>query len=185
MQIPGYIYESPQVIFARLYDQLYRKTTGAPPPRLCRVLPQLYVGGQQYRRGLRRMTAQGITAVVNMREAQHDDAASGAAPPHYLHLPTVDNTPPTLDDLRHGVAFITQEIAQGGTVYIHCGVGVGRAPTMAAAYLVSTGMSIDDALAAIRRVRPFIWLNGKQRRQLETFAAALAQANPQQEQQVQ
>jgi len=33
---------------------------------------------------------------------------------------------------------------------------VGRAPTLAAAYLISTGMTLDEALATIRRTRPFI-----------------------------
>jgi protein-tyrosine phosphatase len=156
----------------RFGDQTVRLISGAPFSRLSRVTPQLYVGGQHYKRGWRRMQRQGITAIVNMREAHHRHANP---PERYLHLPTNDNTPPSLDDLRQGAAFIAEEIARGGCVYIHCGVGVGRAPTMAAAYLITTGMSAQDAISAIQKVRPFIHPTPTQRAQLERFAAEFRQ----------
>jgi protein-tyrosine phosphatase len=77
-----------------------------------------------------------------------------------------------LDDLRRGVAFIREEIARGGGVYIHCGAGVGRAPALAAAYLVSTGLSPQEAWARIRAVRPFIRPKPAQIEQIEQFAAS-------------
>lgn len=180
MRIPSYVKERPWAVAFRLYDQAHRKTFGAPPLYVCRVTPQLYVGGQQYKGALRVFQRRGITAVINMREAHHDDAAKGAAPAHYLHLPTSDHHPPTLDDLRTGADFIAQQVARGGAVYIHCGVGVGRAPTMAAAYLISTGIAPDDAIRMIRKVRPFIWINSAQRARLEEFAQFI-QAQPEAE----
>jgi len=48
---------------------------------------------------------------------------------------------------------------------------VGRAPTMAAAYLVQQGMTPQDAWASIRRVRPFIRPTPAQVAQIEAFAA--------------
>ncbi|MBI5292623.1 MAG: dual specificity protein phosphatase family protein, partial [Chloroflexi bacterium] len=47
-------------------------------------------------------------------------------------------------------------LGAGQGVYIHCGQGVGRAPTMAAAYLMSEGQSLRSAMDTIRQVRPFI-----------------------------
>jgi hypothetical protein len=41
-------------------------------------------------------------------------------------------------------------------VYVHCGSGVGRAPSLAAAYLISEGATLDDAVAKIQKARPFI-----------------------------
>lgn len=160
----------PRALMLRFGDQVVRISTGAPVKRLSAITPQLYIGGQQRARGLERMRALGITAVVNMREAKHDDLTKGLAPERYLHLPTRDNTPPSVDDLSRGVAFIQDEITRGGVVYVHCGVGVGRAPTMAAAYLIASGATPHDALAAIRKVRPFVHLTPGQRRQLEHFA---------------
>jgi protein-tyrosine phosphatase len=105
---------------------------------------------------------------------EFDDQEVDIAPPHYLYLPTVDDTAPSLEDLRRGVTFIEQEVDAGGAVYVHCGSGVGRAPTMAAAYLVHTGLTPDQAWKRIRRVRPFIRPTAVQVAQLEQFAAECA-----------
>lgn len=152
-------------------DQTVRAVTGAPTRRMSEVTAYLAVGGQHNRRGVRRLRERGFTAVVNMRR-ESDDAARGIALDRYLYLPTIDNTPPTLDHLRVGARFIGAEIARGGKVYVHCWEGVGRAPTMAAAYLVSAGMTPAEAWTMIRRVRPFIRPTPFQVAQLEAFARA-------------
>jgi protein-tyrosine phosphatase len=54
-------------------------------------------------------------------------------------------------------------------VYIHCAGGVGRAPTLAAAYFITQGMTLDEALALIRRTRPFIHIMPAQMDQLRQF----------------
>ncbi|MFP4396090.1 MAG: dual specificity protein phosphatase family protein, partial [Anaerolineales bacterium] len=138
-----------------LRDKIARRMTGFSPREISEVEPGLYVGGQHTRGGLARMLAEGIGAVVNMRE-ESDDAAREAAPEHYLWLPTTDDHAPTPEDLARGVGFITDHIAAKRGVYLHCASGVGRAPTMAAAYLVSKGMEVEAAWDAIRARRPFI-----------------------------
>ncbi len=157
-------------LMLRFYDQIRRKMTGAPVWHLSRVTPQLYLGGQHYPKGWAAMQQEGITAVVNLREAHHDDLARGIGGQHHLHLVTRDNTPPTLEDLQRGADFIARQIQQGGKVYIHCGVGVGRAPTQTAAYLIDQGLTPDEALRQIKAVRPFVHLTPGQRQQLEHFA---------------
>jgi predicted protein tyrosine phosphatase len=154
-------------------DHLIRIVTGANIHRLSRITPQLHVGGQYRRRGIPRMKQRGITAVVNMRK-EFDDAAAGIALPHYLYLPTVDDQAPTLEHLRTGSSFIADEIEAGGQVYVHCGSGIGRAATTAAAYLVTTGLSPEDAWAKIRQARPFIRPTEVQVRRLDEFAALVA-----------
>lgn len=158
------------VVFTWTWTRVYLWTVGRPVLRYCPVTPQLYVGGQFNARGWRWLAAHGLTADVNMR-SEFDDAAHGIAPDAYLWLPTHDDHAPTLAQLRTGVAFIRRGIEQGGKVYVHCGSGVGRAPTMAAAYLVSTGLSVDQAWALIRKTRPFIKPTRPQLAALEQFAA--------------
>ncbi len=160
----------PRPIALRFIDQLYRRLTGGPLWRLSAVSPQLLLGGQHYPRGYAAMRAYGISAIVNLREAHHNDVARGIGGPQHLHLPTIDNTAPTLLDLQRGVAFVRAEIESGGKVYIHCGVGVGRAPTLTAAYLISTGLSPAAALRQIKAARPFVHLTAGQRRALAEFA---------------
>ncbi len=150
-------------------DHLVRIITGAPIRGVSEITPQLHVGGQYRRRGWGRLRDRGVTAVVNMR-SEFDDEPAGLVPGRYLYLPTFDDYAPSLEDLCRGVEFIRREIERGGSVYIHCGAGVGRAPTMAAAYLVSTGLSPEEAWARIRKVRPFVRPKPAQVAQIRGFA---------------
>ena len=150
-------------------DHAVRIVTGAPLRRVSQITPQLHVGGQYRRRGWSRMEARGITAVVNMR-VEFDDQEAGIAPPRYLQLRVVDDQAPTLEQLAKGVAFMAEEVALKGAVYVHCGSGIGRAATMAAAYLISTGRTEPDAWALIRAARPFIRPTPQQLEQIQRFA---------------
>ena len=157
------------VSFLGLAEFFMRFVTGAPIQSLSQITPQLHISGQHQGRGWKTLSKRGITAMVNMR-TEFDDQAAGIAPPRYMHLKIIDNTPPTLEHLQAGSDFIAQELREGGKVYIHCAAGVGRAPTMAAAYLVSTGRSPADAWRQIRKVRPFIRPTAAQIAQVDAFA---------------
>lgn len=162
----------PIAIALRWYDVLHRRATGGPVWQLSQVAPNLLLGGQHYyQRGYARLLDHGVTAIVNMRaENSEDKSDSGRLP--QLCLATRDNTPPSMADLMRGVDFIRAELQRGGKVYIHCAVGCGRAPTMTAAYLISTGDSPQAALARIRHVRPFINPTRRQISVLDDFALA-------------
>ncbi len=164
----------PYAIALRFIDQLYRRLTGAPLWTLSAVKPKLLLGGQHYPRGYTAMSAYGIKSIVNMRESHHCDLTKQIGGQRHLHLPTIDNTPPLLEDLLRGVEFVSESIENGDAVYIHCGIGVGRAPTMAAAYLISLGLSPAEALRDIKRVRPFVHLTPAQRQTLDEFASLWA-----------
>lgn len=151
-----------------VYARGYTKVTGVPTLAFSRVTDQLYVGAQYNAAGRRVLDKHGIDYVVNMR-AEFDGAAHGLATAHYCHLPTIDDDAPSVEHLLQGAAFIHAATAAGGRVYVHCAGGVGRAPTMAAAYLITTGKSLDEALAMIRRVRPFIYVMPPQMATLRAF----------------
>lgn len=159
-----------------IIDQSARRIRGAPTERFTRITPQLHVGGQYSRKGWATLARRGITAAVSMR-GEYDDRGEGFLPPRYLHLPTVDNHAPTLEHLRQGVAFIGDELARGGQVYIHCWEGVGRGPTMLAAYFVCTGMKPSEAWAKIKAVRPFIRPMPDQIAQVDVLAAEYGRVN--------
>jgi len=150
-----------------------RQLFDRPPRSQCQVTPQLFVGPQFRQRGWRHLLSWGITGVVNLRR-EFDDCSLGVSIPHYLHLPTTDDDPILSEDLQRGVDFITREIDHGGKVYIHCGAGVGRAPTMAAAYLISQGDTPDQAYARIRATRSFIRPTRGQREELQRYYEQVA-----------
>ncbi len=145
--------------------------TGIPMIKFSQITPEIYVGPQYNRAGKRSLERQGITGDVNMR-IEFDDAAYGLALEHYCHLPTIDDDAPTVDHLNQGIAFIRQVTAEGGRVYIHCAGGVGRAPTMAAAYFISQGFSLEQAIELIKKSRPFIKIMPPQMAQLRQFEAS-------------
>lgn len=178
--IVGQMLKGIDILFARLREQgvpavrlwlrdhLLRALYGVSPPDTSRVAPGLYVGGQHYRRGLRRMAQQGLTASVSLRRSV-DDAARGVALQRHLWLPTTDDTPPSLTQLAEATEFIHSARQEGHGVYVHCASGVGRAPTTAAAYLVSLGLTPLEAWQLVRRARPFVRPKAAQSEQVERF----------------
>lgn len=164
----------PKAIVLRFFDQFSRKASGAPVWRLSKIRPFLYLGGQHYPKGWQEMLDEGITGIINMRETHHDDVKMGVGGEHHLHLATRDNTPVPIDYLQQAADFIAEEKKQGGKVYVHCGVGVGRAPSAVAAYLIKyENMSSTEAIKTIRAVRPFVHLTGTQRHAIEAFEAEI------------
>lgn len=67
-----------------------------------------------------------------------------------IHLPIPDFGTPRLDDLCTVVERINSAIEDGKKVLVHCLVGRGRSGTIAAAYLISTGFGVDDAIKHVR-----------------------------------
>ncbi|MDQ3098768.1 MAG: dual specificity protein phosphatase family protein [bacterium] len=155
----------------RVIDHAWNRLFGLPQAKRSMITPQLYLGGQYALRGINDMKKLGITSIVSMRmTSPRADNLTGFK---VLHLPTVDMTPPALEDLHKGVVFIKNEIDNKGKVYIHCHHGEGRGPSMVIAYLISTGLTYDDAHMLVKKVRTFINLNLPQVARLQEFEQSL------------
>jgi protein tyrosine phosphatase (PTP) superfamily phosphohydrolase (DUF442 family) len=104
-------------------------------------------GAQPGITGYRSLAARGVTTIVDLRpgEAAHkEDPALGALGLEVVHVPITDGRPPSPSQVRR---FVDIARASDGLVFVHCGEGVGRAGTMAAAYKVTTGKtSSSDAV---------------------------------------
>ena len=159
-----------KVTLTWLYGQGLPKVTGIPSQRYSRITDSIYIGPQFNSEGKRKLEQWGIFGTVNMR-IEFDDATHDLALEEYCYLPTVDEQAPTLEHLKQGVTFIKRIVSGGGKVYIHCAGGIGRAPTMAAAYFMSQGLSLDEALVLIKKSRPFINIKPPQMALLRDFEA--------------
>jgi protein-tyrosine phosphatase len=166
--------QGPWVTMQWAYGRGMPKVTGVPMAHNSRITPEIWVGPQFNARGKQYLEQHGVTGSVNLR-VEFDDAAYGLDLPNYCYLPTVDDDRPTPEHFQKGVDFIREVVAQGGQVYIHCKAGVGRAPTMAAAYFIAEGMSVDEALALIKQTRPFIAITPPQLQALHEYAQAIAE----------
>ena len=69
------------------------------------------------------------------------------APVPDLHAPSVDAARTLLADLR-------RRLAAGEVLLVHCGAGIGRAGTVAAALLLDAGADLHAALATVAAARP-------------------------------
>jgi len=108
----------------------------------------------------------GIEADISLEE-DRVDAPFGVK--FYLWLPVKDQTPPTEEQLELGIRTLDQLISWNKKVYIHCKNGHGRAPTLVAAYLMKSGMSVKEAIALLKEKRPAVHLHDSQIAALEKF----------------
>ena len=143
------------IFIETLFDNFHRLIFGIPNIKRSQITSHLFLGSQFNKIGLKRLKALGVSAIINMRlHSDYEEALLQGI--KYLHLPTEDNTPPSLEDLKTGADFADREIRLGGVVYVHCRQGLGRGPTMAIAYLIKTGLTLVDAYKLVKKVRPFI-----------------------------
>lgn len=112
------------------------------------------------------LIGKGITTVVSL-EGEAIDEFFGVE--FFCWIPVFDNYAPTMDQLTLGVSALDTLVTMGKKVYVHCKLGHGRAPTLVAAYFISKGDTIPDAVAKIKEKRPVMHLNEIQMRALEEF----------------
>jgi predicted protein tyrosine phosphatase len=137
---------------------------------ISQVTPGLSVGGAFTPAQIATLRARGVTAVVDCRSERCDDAALLAQAGIQFHrLQTRDKFAPEYAALRTAVDWVSDHLAQGGHVYIHCEHGVGRAPLLASATLVALGHSAGEALRMVRSARWQALPNDRQLHALRTF----------------
>jgi protein-tyrosine phosphatase len=120
---------------------------------MTQIWERLFIGGIADAEQLADANPSGITTVVSLSEIPVEAKRRDIK---YLHLPIEDDVPVPVRQF-YGVMDAIRKNIRWGTVLLHCGVGVSRAPSLAAAYMDAVGcMGIDAAIKEIRQVRPFI-----------------------------
>ena len=91
-----------------------------------------------------------------------------------LHLPVDDFHAPTIEQIELALNFIRDYIAKGKAVGVSCGAGYGRTGTILACYLISKGLSADEAINQVRSKRPGSIEIGEQEKVIRQFEAHCA-----------
>jgi hypothetical protein len=120
---------------------------------MTRIWERLYLGGRSDAEWLHRANPNGITTVVSLCE---DGVLRRDPSINYVHVPITDATPVKVGQFDAIIDAIAENI-RWGTVLIHCGSGVSRAPVVTASWMHIVGYkNVDEALAEIRKLRPII-----------------------------
>jgi len=91
-----------------------------------------------------------------------------------LRFPTRDGYAPDEETLLRICEIINNNVKQCRKVYVHCVGGLGRTPTVLAAYLVySRGLSAEDALREVMKVNPEMSITEDQYYSLKSFELML------------
>jgi protein-tyrosine phosphatase len=120
---------------------------------MTRIWERLYIGGLADAEELADENTNDITTVISLSEIPVQTRREDV---NYVHLPIEDDMSVPVRQFYCIMDAIRKNI-RWGTVLLHCGVGVSRAPSLAAAYMAAVGYkNIDAAIKEIRQVRPFI-----------------------------
>lgn len=120
---------------------------------MTRIWERLYIGGIADAESLAVSNPESITTVVSVSEIPVESKRRDI---NYLHFPITDGEPVPVHQFDRILDALCENL-RWGTVLLHCGVGVSRAPSFAAAYMAAVGYKgIDAALGDIRKMRPLI-----------------------------
>jgi Dual specificity phosphatase, catalytic domain len=130
------------------------------------ILPRLFIGSHPRTvddiERLRRET--GLTAVLNIHTDDDMRAVNLDWPPleaYYQTCPVVLRRAPMIEEqlelrakLCNCIQTLSQLLAEGHTVYLHCTAGIGRAPTVAIGYLhTCLGWELGEAIDHVKQLR--------------------------------
>jgi atypical dual specificity phosphatase len=117
---------------------------------------------------------QGVGAIVSLTTSALPGDALGAHSMAYLHEAVPDFTAPSPEQLDRIMEFVVRHAdVAGRMVLVHCGAGLGRSGTVAAAYLVRQGWEPRRAIGRVRELRPFSIETEEQERAVIDYAARM------------
>ncbi len=96
----------------------------------------------------------GIRAMINLAEEPLPGEIPRKVGILTEHIPVVDFTAPTLQQVEQAIAMIYFCLDKEMPVAVHCIAGLGRTGTILACYLVGQGISAEEAITTIRQWRP-------------------------------
>ncbi len=125
--------------------------------QMTKIWERLFLGGRIDAERLFQANPFIITSVVSLCEEEVLRRNSGV---NYVQIPIADDTRLGVGKFDVIIDAISENI-RWGSVLLHCGSGVSRAPILTAAWMHVVGYkNIDDALEEVARLRPIIAPSG-------------------------
>jgi protein-tyrosine phosphatase len=121
--------------------------------QVTRIWERLYLGGRNDAERLYQSNPFNITTVVSLCE---EEVIRHNLDINYIHIPIADASRLGVGQFDAIIDAIAENV-RWGTVLLHCGSGVSRAPIMTAAWMHVAGYkNVDGALEEIAELRPII-----------------------------
>jgi atypical dual specificity phosphatase len=117
------------------------------------------------------LRANGIDILISLTEYLPSRHSINEAGLMSVHIPVVDMSAPSLEQMEQAVATITQAMRSGMKVAVHCAAGMGRTGTILAAHFVTKGMNAEQAIDFVRALRPGSIETSDQEQAVVDFAA--------------
>jgi atypical dual specificity phosphatase len=92
-----------------------------------------------------------------------------------FHVPMIDMEAPSVEQLDRCISVIHRAKETQMGVAVHCGAGLGRTGVVLAAYFVNNGLSAQNAISRVRRLRPGSIETEEQAEVIEEYARFLAE----------
>jgi len=138
-------------------------------PNFNKINEKLWVGGIN---NPKLLADQNFNLVIDLREIKDSDyqnfLRNQGVEYVSFEIPDRYGAPPHV--LAKIVEIIDEKVSQNKKVLVHCNLGRGRSALIVAAYLVSRGMTSEEALKTVKRGRSVTYLNRRQMQALIEFA---------------
>ncbi|MCZ4281286.1 dual specificity protein phosphatase family protein [Kiloniella laminariae] len=117
---------------------------------LSEIQPGLWLGGRPDNVIWQKLEGLGVTSVVDL-VPELSSGAPGSF--RFVHIPLLDIAIPAPEQLDRIVAQIADGL-KGGSIYVHCALGMSRSVLAISAYLIQQGYSVEEALSLMDEKRP-------------------------------
>ncbi|XP_028827352.1 dual specificity protein phosphatase 26 [Denticeps clupeoides] len=124
------------------------------------VWPKLYIGDQEIASDRRELVRLGITHILNCAQSKWRGGAEYYEGMNITYTGIEAHDSPTFDmsvNFYPASEFIHKALSSGGTVLVHCAVGVSRSATLVLAYLmIRQNMTLVEAIKTVKDHRGVI-----------------------------
>lgn len=155
------------------------------PLRFSRITDYLTIGAQPAGPALHYLKESGFKHVIDLNAdpAEADEALRVGISYHPAEVRDEDPIQVWLSKFDLAVRIIRRASENAEPVYLHCTYGKDRSPTVAMAYLLTQGHTVEKAITVVKSKDPNVWSPGnptsKYTEMLEAYAKLKLKSNTQ------